>query len=231
VGGRPVPDGLLGDDPLGELAAGELVERALALDPDDEQDDERYWAIVAALQERGDRETFEAARTLCLAASDDARCLGAAVLAQLGPDEQRPFLEESLPLVLALCGEGEPEDVLAVAVRALGWLGDTRGAAAVLAHRRHPEATVRFAVAESADAVAGEPAAPAVVDALVELTRDADEDVRDWATLGLLRLLDADDDLAQPRFIPALATLRERDADPDVQDRLTDAIARCAPAA
>jgi HEAT repeat protein len=233
VGGRPVPDGVLGParsggDPLDELAPGELVEQALALDPDDEQDDDRYWEIVAALQRRGDLETFEAARALCRGASDDARCLGAAVLAQLGPDEEHPFLEESLPLVLALCGDQASEDVLAVAVRALGWLGDPRGAAAVLSHRRHPEVTVRFAVAESADAVAGDPPAAAVVDALVDLARDEDEDVRDRAAFGLLRLLDADEDLAAPRFIPALATLREREEDPDMRDRLTDAIARCA---
>jgi HEAT repeat protein len=231
VGGRPVPDGVLGPaDPLDEIAPGELVERALALDPDDEQDDDRYWAIVGALQRRGDRETFEAARALCLGESDDARCLGAAVLAQLAADDGRPFLEESLPLVLALCGEGESEDVLAVAVRALGWLGDARGAGAVLAHRHHPEATVRFAVAESAEGVVGDPPAPAVVDAVLELTRDADEDVAGWATFSLLHLLDADERLADPRFIPALAMLREREEDPDTRDRLTDAIARCATA-
>jgi HEAT repeat protein len=231
VGGRPVPDGVLGSaDPLDELAPGELVERALALDPDDERDDDRYWAIVAALQRRGDRETFEAARALCLGGSDDARCLGAAVLAQLGPDEGRPFLEESLPLVLALCGDGEAEDVLVVAVRALGWLGDPRGAARVLAQRHHPESTVRFAVAESAEGIAGDPPAPEVVDAVLELTRDADEDVAGWAAVSLVRLLDADETLADPRFIPALATLREREDDPDTLDRLTDAIARCAAA-
>jgi HEAT repeat protein len=231
VGGRPVPDGVLGPaDPLDELAPGALVERALALDPDDERDDDRYWAIVAALQRRGDRETFEAARALCLDGSDDARCLGAAVLAQLGTDDRRPYLEESLPLLLGLCGDGESEDVLAVAVRALGWLGDPRGAAAVLAHRGHPEAAVRFAVAESAEGVAGDPPAPEVVDAVLELTRDADGDVAGWAAFSLLHLLDADESLAGPRFIPALATLREREEDPDTRDRLTDAIARCATA-
>jgi HEAT repeat protein len=229
VGGRPVPDGVLEPpDPLDELAAAELVERALALDSDDEQDDDRYWAIVAALQRRGDRETFEAARELCLAESDDERCLGAAVLAQLGTDEGRPYLEESLPLLLGLCDGGESEDVLAVAVRALGWLEDPRGAAAVLAHLHHPESTVRFAVAESAPGVAGDPPAPEVVDAVLELTRDADEDVGGWAAFSLLNLLDADEDLADPRFIPALATLREREQDADTRDRLTDAIARCA---
>jgi HEAT repeat protein len=118
--------------------------------------------------------------------------------------------------------------VLAVAVRALGWLEDPRGAAAVLAHLHHPESTVRFAVAESAPGVAGDPPAPEVVDAVLELTRDADEDVGGWAAFSLLNLLDADEDLADPRFIPALATLREREQDADTRDRLTDAIARCA---
>ena len=279
-------------DALDSLATGELVERALGLDDEDEHDDDAYWAIVAELQRRGDRETFEAARALCLEDSDAARCLGVAVLSQLGAAAGRPFLEQSLPLVIALCEGAASEDVLAASVHALGHLQDPRGAAAVLAQRRHPDATVRLAVAQAAEGVAGEPPQPAVVDAVVELTRDEDDAVRNWSTFSLALLFEIDDPviretlhariddddaatsaealaglaarndpragpalldrlqtagtppfpeqyvadvlvdaaelLGDPRFIPALAMLREHATHPDVHARLTDAIATCA---
>jgi HEAT repeat protein len=284
VGGRSLPDGVLAVPP----GVDELVSRALALDDDNEQEDEEYWQIVAQLQRRGDRETFEAARALCLAEADDARCLGAAVLAQLGSGDERPFLDESLPLVLALCGADASEDLLAVSVRALGWLGDPRGAAAVVSHRRHPDAAVRLAVAQAAEGVAGEPPDPAVVDAVIELMGDVDDGVRNWSTFSLALLFEVDDpsvrealyrrvgdtdeatsaealaglavrddpraadgilarlqgpfseqyvadvlveaaeQLGDPRLIPALAMLREQETDPDVCERISEAIAACA---
>ena len=183
----------MADDALADLATDELVERALVLDDEDEHDDDAYWAIVSELQRRGDRETFEAARRLCLEDSDDARCLGVAVLSQLGAPAGRPFLEESLPLVIALCEGTASEDVVAASVHALGHLSDPRGAAAVLSQRRHPDATVRLAVAQAAEGVAGEPPDRAVVDAVVELTRDEDDAVRNWSTFSLALLFEVDD--------------------------------------
>lgn len=269
---------------------GGLVARALAL-ADDEDEDEAYWEIVFELQQRGDRETFDAARALCAGDSDDARCLGVAVLARLGVDDGRPFLEETLPLVLGLCTSSASEDLLAASVQALGQLHDPRSAAAVIARGNHPDATVRLAVAQSAEGVAGEPPAPDVVDAVIALTRDDDRDVRNWATFSLALLfeidtlavrdalharvddpdevtvaeaiaglaarhdprapalvldrlraatergfagpaiaetiVDAAEQLGDPRFIPALATLRVQEDDPDVCERLTEVIAAC----
>ncbi len=281
----------MSDDALDKLATDELVERALVLDDDDESDDDDYWAIVSELQRRGDRATFEAARALCLDDSDDARCLGVAVLSQLGFARGRPFLEESLPLVIALCEQAASEDVLAASLHALGHLQDPRGARAVLARRIHVDATVRLAVAQAAEGVAGEPPAPGVVDAVIDLTGDEDDGVRNWATFSLALLFEVDDpriretlharlddadattsaealaglaarndpraapallarlqaageppyaeqyvidvlvdaaeQLGEPRFIPALAMLREQATHPDAHDRLTDVIATC----
>jgi HEAT repeat protein len=282
----------MADSAPGERGIEELVARALTLDTDDERDDDEYWAIVSELQRRGDRETFERARALCADVSDDARCLGLAVLAQLGSAQGAPFLEESLPLVIALCDEGGSTDVLAASLHALGHLHDPRAAATVVAHRRHPDEMVRLAVAQAAEGVAGEPPARSVVDAVIELTRDEDDGVRNWSTFSLallfeldepeireslyarvgdvdestsaealaglaarrdpraatallarLRaaseqpppepyvidvLVDAAEQLGDPRFIPALAMLREHATHPAAHDRLTDAIATCA---
>ena len=174
------------------LETDELIARALLLDGDDENDDEEYWAIVADLQDRGDRRTFEAVRALCLHESDEARCLGVSVLGQLGYDDGRPFLAESVPLVLALCGEGASEDLLAVCMHALGSLGDARGIEPVLAQRDHADPIVRLAVAHAAEGVAGDPPDPRVLDAVIALSADADADVRDWATFSLGSLFEVD---------------------------------------
>jgi HEAT repeat protein len=180
--------------------ADDLITRALALDGDDENDDDEYWAIVLELQRRGDRETFAAARALCLQESDDARCLGVSVLARLGSEEDRPFLEETLPLLRLLCDEQASDDLLAVAVGALGLLGDPRGAPSVLAQRSHPSAMVRLAVAQSAEGVGGEPPDPDVLAAVMLLMEDDDDAVRDWATFSLGSLFEAD----SPRIRSAL---------------------------
>ena len=75
---------------------------ALSLDDDDPDEDEHYAVLVAELQRRGDRETFEAMRELIGSDAEDARILGAEVLGQLGYTEGRPFAAESVPLVAAL---------------------------------------------------------------------------------------------------------------------------------
>jgi HEAT repeats len=276
---------------LTEVGTDELVARALELDDDDEEQDDVYWAIVLELQRRGDRDTFEFARALCLRESDDARCLGVAVLAKLGAEDGLPFLDESLPLVLYLCADGGSDDLTAVAVRALGWFRDPRGTAAVLAQQDHPEPSVRLAVAQSAEGVAGEPPDPDVLAAVMALMQDDDDDVRDWATFSLGSLFEADspriraalhariddpdegvsaealaglaarDDasaasevqvrleraidepfedehiedliveaaarLGEPRFLPALRVLHERETRPEARSMLREAIASC----
>lgn len=184
---------MAGDDGLDDLGTDQLVARALVLDDDDERQDDEYWAIVAALQRRGDDDVFEAARELCLEPSDKARCLGVAVLGQLGAEHGRPFLDESLSLVLELCADdGASEDLLAACLHALGSLEDARALDAVLAHRRHADATVRLAVAHALPQVADEPPRPAAVAAVTELLRDSDDDVRDWATFSLGSLFELD---------------------------------------
>jgi HEAT repeat protein len=170
----------------------DLVARALVLDDDDEAQDDEYWAIVSELQRRGDPDTFEAARELCEEPSDKARCLGAAVLGQLGRAEGTPFLEQSLPLLLELCSDGASADVLAASLHALGSLEEPRALAAVLAQRLHADPTVRLAVAQALAPVAGDPPQADAIEAVMQLMRDEDADVRDWATFSLGSLLKID---------------------------------------
>ena len=173
---------------LSEQSVGDLIAVALAGDPDSDE----YWQIVYELHRRGDRETFESARDLSLEANETARVLGVTILAQLGFTEGRPFLEESLPLVMNLAGPAESVSMLDASLAALGHLHDTRAVSTVLSHATHPNADVRLKVAHALPNVSGDPPARPALDAIFALMQDEDPRVRDWATFGLGSLLDLD---------------------------------------
>lgn len=182
-----------------------LVAHALRHDHESKE----FWSAVHELQRRGDRETFELAAHLARSADDASSVLGLNILAQLGFSEGRPFLEESLPLVLARALERDAETAVTVAaIAALGHLGDDRGLDAVLRNVQHPDDDVRHSVAVALPSVAGDPPSAEAVDALIELMADVDSDVRDWATFGLGSQLEVD----SPTVRDALATRLD---DPD----------------
>ncbi|HEY1479239.1 MAG TPA: HEAT repeat domain-containing protein, partial [Gaiellales bacterium] len=198
--------------PVEKLAAvplDELVERALAIA--DREADERYAALVGELQRRADRTTFARAVELCERGSEWQQRLGVDILGQLGGGT---FAQQSLPVVLARCAPGSSGDLLRDALLALGQLGDPRALDVVLEHLRHPDADVRFGVIHALGGLAGEPPGDAIVAAAIELTRDPDDDVRNWATsvLGLQLAADGDairDALAARLDDPSLATRAE----------------------
>lgn len=159
----------------------DLLRRAAAID--DRESDER-WAIVRELHRRTDRGTVDAACVLARSPNLQQRILGLDVLAQVGYAADRPFLDESLPVVIDAC-EDDRWEVLDSAIAALGHLADVRGLPAVLQHAHHPSEEVRFAVAMALPPVAGGSAADQVVSALISLSGDPDGEVRDWATFGL----------------------------------------------
>ena len=175
-----------------DLEVDDLVHAALALDDDDPDEDEHYAVLVAELQHRGSRETFEAMRALIEDGDENAQMLGAAVLGQLGYTEGRPFGGESVLLVAPLATGRGSVDLVTTAVGALGLIGERAGAAAVLAQARHADEQVRLAVAQSLPGIAGSPADPAVVEALLGLMEDPSGPVRDWATFAFGSEIDAD---------------------------------------
>ena len=168
----------------------ELIMKAVALD--DEDDD--YWTIVNELQKRGDPAVLEAMIEMCGSTSEACQRLGLNVLAQLGYESGRPFLEESLPVVLRLCDPDRPMAVTIDAVAALGHLHDPRGLAVVLSFSTSHDAELRKTVAMALPWVAGDPPDPTAVDALIGLMSDENSAVRDWATFGVGQLLDVDGD-------------------------------------
>jgi HEAT repeat protein len=170
--------------------AREVVEAALRAEPDSHE----RWEHVVALHNRGDDESFVAAAELLDSSDPNRRALAADILAQLGaapgvPVEERPLAGPAFELLLQRIGEEQQADVLQSIASAFGHLADPRGIPALRGLRKHPDEDVRHAVVFG---LLGQDDDLAI-DTLVELSRDSDADVRDWATFGLGTQIDRDD--------------------------------------
>jgi HEAT repeat protein len=167
------------DDPR---STDELVSVALS-----ETGEHAAWKPVSLLQRRGTREVFATAARLCVSACPRERELGANILGQLGPPE-RPFREESLPVLLQMLSDEIDEGVLQAVAVALGHLADARAVEPLARLRHHPSAEVRYAVVHG---LLGHRAQLAV-SSLIELSTDDHAHVRDWATFGLGSQIETD---------------------------------------
>jgi HEAT repeat protein len=108
------------------------------------------------------------------------------VLGQLGYTNGRPYREETLPILLAELDQAQDPRLLQAAITALAHLGDGRALTSVLRYASHRDAGIRRTVAFALPSVAAtwQPA-PGAEEALVQLSTDPDESVRDWAEFGL----------------------------------------------
>jgi HEAT repeat protein len=181
----------------------------------DGQRNEDATGSLATVHYRGGPEEFRAGLELLSSTDPHERAAGADVLAQLGWRD-RTFLEESVDALLRALRD--PEDsVVQSAIFALGHRESPRAITALLPFVEHRCADFRYA------AVHGlmPHDTPIVVDALTKLLRDADRDVRDWATFTLGSQFESDS--------PALrAALRERveDSDPEIRGEALRGLAR-----
>jgi HEAT repeat protein len=166
-----------------------LLRRAAAIA--DLEDDGR-WAIIRELHRRTDRTAFDAVRALAGSADLLERIAALDVLAQIGYSASRPFLEETLPVLIDASDHGDA-DVVATAVSALGCLWDPRALPALLRQAGHPSANVRHSVAFAIPGAAGDPPSPHAIEALIALSADPDGETRDWATFGLGSQLEEED--------------------------------------
>lgn len=193
----------------------------------DQNDDAEAIEALMALFCRDDAETVAAATALLADADPANRCLGAAVLGQmggafdeddedgedadeddededdedddeayaeddeldtLGPDRITVFaLERAEALLSRYAVETDPR-VLSEIGGAFGHLGWHAAVPALVAKANHPVATVRYGVVLG---LTGQTDA-AAVGALVRLSADADDEVRNWATFALGTQLELD---------------------------------------
>jgi hypothetical protein len=179
-----------GEVPLVTVPVADLVRAALAVDEDSRSE------YTAFLHLRGDRETFEVARTLCGDADPVRRALGAEILGQLGavrlsadgttaivPHGECPFLAPAATLLLALAPTETVDAVQQAIATALGHLADRRAVGLLGRWRTHPQVQMRWSVCLALTRLAVDDAY--ALRCLVELTVDPDPMVRDWACFGL----------------------------------------------
>jgi len=153
----------------------ELINLALmAADEDD------LWHSIDVLRYRGTREVLDAGQNLCRSVCPQERELGARILANLGVPE-RAFLRECLNTLLGMLRADDDPRSLSATLSALAHTEDDRIVPAAVRFKSHADADVRYGVVQ---AVTGSDDSCAIA-ALIELTRDADAEVRDWATFGI----------------------------------------------
>ncbi|GAA4203150.1 HEAT repeat domain-containing protein [Microbispora amethystogenes] len=169
-----------GDRDGGAEPARELIRLALA---DTDPDGPVRWRMITKLLARGDPETFAVSRRLCASADPAERVLGADILGELGRDH--PFRDRTLPVLRALAADEDDPRVLYSVLIAFGHLRDGRALPSVIDLAGHGHPTVRYGAAYALPHVMGDPPDAAGLAALRRLAADADEDVADWAALGL----------------------------------------------
>jgi hypothetical protein len=158
------------------------------------ENDEAYWDAVSALHARGEQRTFDLASVLCDSFAAGERCLGADVLGQLGaapgasPAESE-FASASGGVLLALLANEEEEPaVLSSAAVGLGHLRDERAIEPLAALASHLSPHLRASVVHGLMGHDDDRA----VSALVLLSADSEDAVRDWATFALGVQIDRD---------------------------------------
>lgn len=166
----------------------------------DTDEDESYWNNRNIIAHRICRETLETAVRLCRGECEIEQRIGCDILGQLGAPDL-PFRDESVGPVLSVLRRAGDIETRRWAITALGQIGDERAALDVLRYVADPEPSMRLTVAM---ALPGFRKTPDVLTALIGLTRDSDEDVRDWAVFGLMNSFDEDTPEIRQAFLDRL---------------------------
>ena len=180
------------------------------------ENEDAYWDCVAELHGRPEERTFKLAEVLCESFTAGERCLGADVLGQLGAPDP-PFADAGGAVLLRMLQEEDEPAVLASAAVGLGHMRDARAIGRLAELASHFSPAVRRAVVHG---LMGHDDDRAVA-ALIALSADPDEDVRDWATFALAVQIDRDD----PELRQALA-VRLEDSNLDARAEAIRGLAR-----
>ncbi len=176
-----------------DTSTSELIKLALY-----EKDDEARWNYVQTLHQRGDIKVFNIAKILCKSGDSKQIALGADLLGQLGISVESPnlpFKKESISVLLSLTETNlklskNEEDITAFqsVIFALGRMDDEKAREKVLEFTEHPSEDTQSAVVHGILAIEAE----AEIKALIKLSDDTDEGVRNWATFGLGSQIETD---------------------------------------
>lgn len=102
-------------------------------------------------------------------------------------------VDTNLPRLFELLGQASTAGELVAVIDALGYAWDEKASLSVLRFADHSNSSVRLAVAQNgANGLDGPEGELAVSPVLIRLSRDSDDDVRDWATFNLGSILELD---------------------------------------
>jgi hypothetical protein len=172
-----------------------LLDQAVALarlDPDEDGEEREYWDRIHALRRHGSSSTCD--RALALADGDETeQRVAADILSQLGCLEGQPFKRVALAVLARMSTTASDPDLISSIVMALGFQYDEAGIPEIVRHVDHEETFVRDAVTHAlgksfVGADGWISALHPGVEALMRLTTDDDDEVRNWATFGLAQL-------------------------------------------
>ncbi len=154
-------------------------------------DDEEPWNAVCELRQLGTREVFEQSALWCISPDPIRRARGADILAQLGQkiDHPHAFPDEAFDILVKALEHETDQQALSSCLFALGHIDNPAAIPLLVNFTDHDDCEIRYAVACALGSFANDPIS---ITALLKLTSDTDDDVRDWATFGLGVLGDAD---------------------------------------
>ncbi len=172
------------------------------------------WEAVATLRLNGSREIFERAAAWC--ASDDPlkRARAAGVLCQLRrgtiPRHEFLFRDESCALLTDMLEKEQDPTVLCSILSGLGHLDKILAVPFILRYQDSPLDRVRYA---ATFALGCFPNDERCIEALLKLTSDPEDEIRDWAVFGLGVAGDADSPEIREALLRCLS-----DKDEDVRE-------------
>ena len=156
------------------------IDELIVLALNNYSNEERYRNFLGELRSRATVEMLNKAKELTFCEEPHRRILGAQILCQLG-NAKRKFVKQSCKILLSMLTSEENPDVIAAIAWGLGHLKAKGREAPLIRLKNHPKAEVRLGVVGGLLRLTMGPA----VQTLIELSRDVDPDVRNWATFGL----------------------------------------------
>ena len=175
-------------NPLASLSDDEVFGHGLAAARiADDDGDHGYWACVVELnRNRATRAIFDRAVRLASQREPAAPCFDIDVLNEVGFEQGCPYQDDSVTVLSSALDANEVE-VVTSALAALSKFAPSTARDRVIAFHTHSDDRVRFACACALPRFASDNLGDddPVAAALIELMKDADFFVRDWATMGL----------------------------------------------
>ena len=177
-----------------------------------------FWSIVAeAAASVPVDEVLAVAITFCRADEPGLRATGAGLVAELGDRAA----EDALGVLEPLLGREGDLDVTRIALHGVAATRLVGGIPIAGSFADHRDAGVRLDATHALYSCAGVPASATAVAALIALSSDVDDDVRDWATFGLGTEVDADGGDLRAALVARLG-----DAHLDVREEAAIGLAR-----